>query len=208
MTRRETVKVWDLPLRIFHWSLVFFFTLAFVTHEGPESVHVMAGYAVALLVIFRIIWGFVGTRHARFVDFVYGPRAVGDYLKRLFTGRPEHFYGHNPAGAWMVFMLLACLIVTSWTGLKIYALEEGRGPLALEAPSIVSVAYANGDEHEEEHGEHSEEEEFWEELHEGVAFFNVFLVLVHIVGAVGASVLHRENLILSMVTGRKPRHGG
>lgn len=201
MDRNNYVKVWDLPVRICHWGLVLFFTVAFVSQEGPEAIHVFAGYVVAGLVILRIIWGFAGTGHARFSDFLYGPSEVAAYLKSILSGRPRHYYGHNPAGAWMIFLLLASLILTSWTGLKAYA-SEGGGPLALDTPSVVSVAYADGGD------DNGDGHEFWEEVHEVAAFFNLFLVAVHITGAIVASLIHRENLILAMITGRKPRHGG
>ena len=202
----KTVKVWDPLVRIFHWSLVVFFFTAYASAEEAEGLHVFAGYVVLALVLFRIIWGFVGTKHARFTDFVYGPAAIARYLKGLFTGRPAHYLGHNPAGGVMVIALLVFLLLTCWSGLETYG-AEGHGPLAGGGASIASVAHADGDDDDDERYEHRPaaegDEEFWEEVHEFFAGFTLFLVIVHILGAIVSSVLHRENLIMAMVTGRK-----
>jgi cytochrome b len=209
------IRVWDPLVRVFHWSLVATFTLAYFTGEEESLVHVYAGYVVAGLLAFRVVWGFVGTRYARFSNFLYSPRRTVQYLKGLFSGTPEHFTGHNPAGGWMIIMLLVSLLLTSYTGLKVYGLE-GHGPLAdggLEI-GLVTTAYADDDE-DEEHGEHeghedgeeeSEAEEFWEEVHEFFANFTVLLVLVHVAGVIVASRQHRENLVRAMITGNKATH--
>jgi cytochrome b len=209
------IRVWDPLVRVFHWSLVATFTLAYFTGEEESLVHVYAGYVVAGLLAFRVVWGFVGTRYARFSNFLYSPRRTVQYLKGLFSGTPEHFTGHNPAGGWMIIMLLVSLLLTSYTGLKVYGLE-GHGPLAdggLEI-GLVTNAYADDDE-DEEHGEHeghedgeeeSEAEEFWEEVHEFFANFTVLLVLVHVAGVIVASRQHRENLVRAMITGNKATH--
>lgn len=93
--------VWDAPVRVFHWLLAISFAVAYLSAESERwgLVHVTAGYTMAGLVAFRVVWGLVGTRHARFTDFVRGPRAVLGYLRSLVTGRPQHHAGHNPAGA-------------------------------------------------------------------------------------------------------------
>lgn len=206
----RTVKVWDPLVRIFHWSLVVFFFTAYLSAEEAEGLHVFAGYVVLALVLFRIVWGFVGTRHARFTDFVYGPAAIARYLGGLFTGRPGHYLGHNPAGGAMIIVLLLFLLITCWSGLETYG-AEGHGPLAGEGVSIASAAYANGDDDDEwyEHRGGAEgAEEFWEEVHEFFAGFTLFLVILHILGAIVSSVLHGENLIKAMVTGRKAQPPG
>lgn len=192
-------------MRLFHWTLVAAFIIAYVTGEEESLVHIYAGYYIIGLLAFRIIWGFVGTRHARFSDFVYAPRRTLQYLKGMFSGTPEHFTGHNPAGGWMVMMLLVSLLLTSYTGLKVYGLE-GHGPLAAGGVEVtlVTPAYADDDEHDghEGHGE-AEGEEFWEELHELFANLTVLLVVIHVVGVIVASRLHRENLVRAMITGNK-----
>jgi cytochrome b len=112
------VLVWDAPVRVFHWLLAASFIGAFLTAESERwrLVHVTLGYTVGGLVVFRVLWGLLGTRHARFADFVRGPRAVVAYLKSLFGGGAAgHPVGHNPAGAWAILGMLAgsALIVAS-----------------------------------------------------------------------------------------------
>ena len=111
-----TVRVWDVFVRVFHWSLVILFVAAFVTGDGSERLHIAVGYAIAVLVALRIVWGFVGTRHARFASFVHGPRAVKRYLLSLVSLHPERHVGHNPAGGWAVLALLGLGAVTALTG--------------------------------------------------------------------------------------------
>ena len=203
------VRVWDPLVRLFHWSLVAAFIIAYVTGEEESMVHIYAGYYILGLLAFRVIWGFMGTRYARFSDFIYSPRRTLQYLKGLFAGKPEHFLGHNPAGGWMIVMLLVSLALTTWTGLKYYGLE-GHGPLAAGDIEVTLVTTARADEdgreaHEGrgEGGEHSPEQEFWEELHEFFANLTVLLVVIHVAGVVVSSRLHGENLVRAMITGRK-----
>jgi cytochrome b len=110
------VQVWDPFVRIFHWSLVGLFVLAFVTGDETEWAHLTAGYAIAALVLLRIIWGFVGPRHARFSDFVRTPREVTDYVRSAIRLRAPRYLGHNPTGGAMIIALLAMLIGISATG--------------------------------------------------------------------------------------------
>jgi len=127
----ERVLVWDLPVRIFHWTLVASFAGAWLTAESESwrLVHVTLGYTVAALVAFRIVWGFAGTRYARFAEFVKGPSAVVAYVKSMLAGRPTHFVGHNPAGAIAIVALLALAALVSLTG---WAMYEEIGGKALE----------------------------------------------------------------------------
>ncbi len=212
LNEQRTVPVWDLGVRLFHWSLVVLFVVAYLSGEEPIVVHAYAGYGIMGLLVFRIVWGFIGTQHARFGDFLFGPAKVLHYLKSLFTGSPEHYLGHNPAGGWMVLLLLLSLAATTWSGLEAYG-AEGQGPLATDGISFVSAAYANGDEHDEddehdEHGERHEDhreggDEFWEEVHEALSNFTVFLIVIHLLGVFVSSLLHGENLVSAMVNGRK-----
>ena len=111
------VPVWDRFVRAFHWTLLTSFVVAFASHEdGYGSVHLVSGYVVALLVVARLIWGIVGSHHARFADFVRGPRAVMAYVGELLRSRAKRFLGHNPAGGTMIVVMLALLIVISVTG--------------------------------------------------------------------------------------------
>ena len=110
------VRVWDAFVRIFHWSLVGLFILAFVTGDEIEWLHLAAGYAIAVLILLRIIWGFVGPQHARFSDFVRTPREVTGYVRSAIRLRAPRYLGHNPAGGAMIIALLAMLIGISATG--------------------------------------------------------------------------------------------
>ena len=110
------VQVWDPFVRIFHWSLVGLFVIAFVTGDETEWLHLTAGYSIAALVLLRIIWGFVGPRHARFSDFVRTPREVTDYVHSAMRLRAPRYLGHNPAGGAMIIALLAMLVGISATG--------------------------------------------------------------------------------------------
>lgn len=210
------IRVWDPLIRLFHWSLVATFTVAYFTGEEDSPVHIWSGYAVIGLVIFRIAWGFIGTRHARFGDFLYSPARTVQYLKSLVTRHPESYLGHTPAGGWMILLLLGAVLVTSLTGIKVYGLE-GHGPLAAGGPGITLVAAARaGDEDDDgdrergnahgqrtDAGEEDAAEEFWEELHEFFANLTVLLIFVHVAGVIVTSAIHRENLVKAMLTGYK-----
>ena len=214
---KETVKVWDIFVRIFHWSLVVAFVIAYLTAEEENLLHIYSGYAVLGLITFRVFWGIVGTRYARFTNFIYSPFKVIRYLKSTLTGHPEYFLGHNPAGGYMVIALLTSLFVVTISGLKIYAIEEGRGPLAGENTPLVPIenAYADRDEYEDEfefekeheYPEHEnygeDEEEYWEEIHEVSTNITLVLILLHIAGVFISCHVHKENLIKAMVTGKK-----
>ena len=119
---RPRTLVWDAPVRVFHWLLALCFATAWLTSESErwQLVHITAGYTMAGLVVFRILWGLVGTRHARFTDFVRGPRAVGSYLRSLVRRQPEHHAGHNPAGALAILALLALAGLATATGWATY----------------------------------------------------------------------------------------
>jgi cytochrome b len=114
--RPETVPVWDPLVRVFHWSLVVAFATAWLTAEESRSVHEAAGYVVAGLVAFRILWGFVGPRRARFADFVRSPAAVVGFLRDTARFRAPRHLGHNPAGGAMVVALLLALAVITGSG--------------------------------------------------------------------------------------------
>lgn len=166
------VKVWDPFVRVFHWSLVTLFALAFLTSELSETAHIWIGYAILVLVGVRIAWGFVGTRHARFGDFVYRPAEVVAYVRDALTFRAKRYLGHNPAGGGMVVALILALLAVSGTGIMMTM------------------------------------DRFWgvkwiEEVHEAAAFATLALVGLHVAGVLFSSLAHRENLVRSMLTGRK-----
>jgi cytochrome b len=176
------VRVWDPFIRIFHWTLVIAFTVAYLTEE-PLILHVWAGYVVVTLVVARVVWGFVGAQHARFADFVYRPATALSYLRELVRMRGKRYLGHSPAGGYMVILLLVMLAATGIAGLIVYGGEEQAGPLA----GMVSKATA----------------ENFEEIHELLANVTLALIFVHVAAVIFASFAHRENLPRAMVTGWK-----
>ena len=164
--------VWDAPVRVFHWLAVLCFAGAYLTAESERwrLVHVTLGYTLAGLVAFRLVWGFIGPRHARFAQFVRGPAAAMAYLRALASGKPPHHAGHNPAGALAIVALLALsagVVATGW----------------------MTYADWGGDR--------------FEDLHEAAANTMLALVVVHVVAVLASSMLHRENLVRAMFTGRK-----
>jgi len=116
-SRSAEVKVWDIAVRLFHWSLVTAYVLAWLSADEWDRFHNQAGYVVAGLIGFRIIWGLVGTRHARFSDFLYRPSTVLRYLRDSVVGRAKRYLGHNPAGGIMVVALLLSIIGVSVSGI-------------------------------------------------------------------------------------------
>ena len=126
-TRTQRIRIWDAPVRVFHWLLVLCFAGAYLTAESEvwRLVHVTLGYTLGGLLAFRLVWGVVGTRYARFSHFVRGPAAVIQDLKSLRSGRPEHHLGHNPAGAVAIILLMAMGLGIVATG---YATFNDLGP--------------------------------------------------------------------------------
>lgn len=187
MKATNTVRVWDPVVRIFHWALVAAFTIAYASGEDFLTLHSWAGYLIVALLMIRIIWGFIGTRHARFSDFVYRPKTVRQFLKDTVQFKARRYIGHNPAGGAMVILLMVSLVMTCFTGLLVLGAEEHAGPLA----HWFSGSYSHWGE-------------VTEEAHEFFANFTVLLVFVHIAGVIIESFIHKENLISAMITGFKP----
>jgi cytochrome b len=179
------LKVWDPLIRIFHWSLAGFFLLAYFLEGDWMSLHSHAGYTVALLILFRLLWGIIGSRHARFADFVASSTAVFSYLVQLARRNATRHVGHDPAGAAMILVLLTGASTTAFTGMSLFAME-GSGPLA---GTFVS-SWPGG---------------LVTEVHELAANFTLAMVAVHVLGVLLTSLSHRENLIRSMLTGKKAR---
>ena len=187
----DKVRVWDPLIRIFHWLLVAAFTIAYFTDDEDLLLpHVWAGYVVVGLLVFRFLWGFVGTAYARFSSFIYAPSTVVTFLWETFQGEPKRYLGHNPAGGWMIILLLALLTLLSVTGLVLYGADEHAGPLA------GLMAGTGGDV-----------EEVFEALHEFFANLTIFLVIIHVAGVVVESILNKENLVWAMVSGYKRGEG-
>jgi len=120
--RRARILVWDAPVRVAHWLMVISFSGAYLSAESERwrLLHVTLGYTLAALVLFRIVWGLVGTRHARFANFVRGPKAAARYLAGLLRGKPEHYTGHNPAGALAILALLGLALGVAASGWALY----------------------------------------------------------------------------------------
>jgi cytochrome b len=210
---KQKVYVWDPIIRLFHWILVASFTVAYFTGEDESLVHIYAGYIVLGLIAVRLLWGLVGSKHARFSDFVRSPVQALVYLKGLVGGGVKNYVGHNPAAGWMVIALLVSLLATTVSGLQVYGLE-GHGPLAQTVAERNLAPEAGGGtgtvrmnaEHEDEAGDEDggeDGEEFWEEVHEFFANFTVFLIALHLLGVALSSYRHRQNLVRAMVTGYK-----
>ncbi len=146
----QKILVWDWPVRLGHWLMVGGFTLAWLTGDSEtfRLVHVIAGATVLGVATFRLPWGFIGSRYARFVDFVRGPAAVKDYVLSLLRLQPAHHVGHNPAGGWAIALLLGLGILTSLAGWAIYNdigghwLEEVHEALAATMLTVVIVHVA------------------------------------------------------------------
>ncbi|KPK50479.1 MAG: cytochrome B [Acidithiobacillales bacterium SM23_46] len=146
----DKILVWDLPTRVFHWLLATSFVGAFVTAESEHfrDVHVVLGYTVAGLIGFRLLWGMIGTRYANFRSFVFGPRAVLEYLISLFTRTPELYVGHNPVGSWAIWTLLALGLLSAGSGYAVYSdlggewLEEVHEALSNTMLAVVAVHIA------------------------------------------------------------------
>ena len=180
------VKVWDAPVRLFHWLLVLLFAFMFFSGKsGSEWLewHVRAGYAVLSLVLFRVLWGFFGSTHARFGSFLSGPAACIECLRHLMKRTPSPYAGHNPLGGWMVLVLLLALLFQAGTGLFSNDDVLFEGPLA----SLVSKAMSD-----RLSGWHA-----WN--------FNLLLLLagLHIVAVLYHAGFMKENLIGAMFTGVK-----
>jgi cytochrome b len=207
-SRPTSILVRDPLVRFGHWALVAAFAVAYLSAEeeagGPDPLHVWGGYVVGAIVVLRVMWGFVGPRHARFTDFVRSPIVALGYFIDLLYGRARRYVGHSPAGGAMVIALLVCLAATVVTGLIAYG-EQGKGPLAAV---LVTDANANGNEASyrsitERRGE--ERESVIGELHGLLANITLAVVVAHVFGVAVASVVHKENLVLAMITGRKRR---
>jgi len=180
------VRVWDLPTRLFHWVLVALIVLLYATGEYDVldmRWHFWAGYATLALLLFRVLWGFLGSQTSRFRDFVRGPFAVAAYVRALFSTNRKPSVGHNPLGGWSVLALLLCVAVQSVTGLFSSDEIDSDGPFVAHVP-VKTVKLMTRLHH-------------WNQ--------NVLLILigVHVAAVVLYLLLRHENLIGPMISGRK-----
>jgi cytochrome b len=181
----QVVKVWDLPTRLFHWTLVALMIVQWLTAEESSTMgyHVWGGYAVLALVLFRLIWGFVGSETARFSDFVRGPDAALEYVRALLRGETPHYLGHNPLGAWSIVAMLVLLLVQAGTGL--FANDD----ILIEGPLYAWVSKDTSD---------------WLTTIHKLNFNLLLLVIaVHLSAVLFYLLVKRENLIHPMLSGRK-----
>lgn len=188
--KRETkVRVWDIPIRLFHWILVSCFVIAWFTLDNRYlDIHIFAGYLMGGLILFRILWGFIGSPYARFHDFAFGYSEVRDYLKEVLSKRPPRFIGHNPAGSWAIYLLLVLGLLVVITGLLVFGGEEQQGPLA----GLLNFPQGR----------------FAREFHEWLSWLMLGVVIIHLIGVLVESLMHRENLVIAMLTGFKSSAAG
>ena len=187
----ERVPVWDLPTRIFHWLLVVLVGLSFATGwTGGDAlqIHQWSGITILVLLLFRVAWGFIGGRHARFVAFVRGPVAVLRYARGLGQSGAARFVGHNPLGGWSVLLMLLSLFVQVGTGL--FAQDEDLG---FEGPLAARVSGATS--------------RFLTHVHHVNLKVLYVLLGLHVLAILFYLVAKRENLVLPMITGAKPWQG-
>lgn len=187
LTHSSLRKVWDLPVRVFHWILALAFVVAYATQRlGIEyfKYHLWSGYTVVVLVSFRIIWGLVGTRHARFWNFIWHPVVTLRYAWGWLRGTEQHFAGHNPLGGLMVVALLMSLLVQAATGLVANDEIFNTGPLYGYVTPDTSLQLTS--------------------LHRQLFYWISAAVALHILAVLAHWLFKKENLIKPMFTGHKP----
>ena len=180
--------VWDLPVRIFHWALAASVVTAFVTHQlGVDyfEYHRWSGYTVIVLLVFRLIWGFVGPKHARFLQFVRGPKATWQYARKLRNRQAPHSAGHNPLGALMVLVLLGGFLVQAVAGLFADDQIFNTGPLQPLVSGDVSLGLTT--------------------LHRTLFYWLAGAIALHVAAVLAHWLLWKDNLVTAMFSGRK-RH--
>ncbi len=186
-TSRSRVLIWDIPVRLFHWTQLALFVSLFVTAEVLDDkieLHAKLGLVLLALVLFRLLWGFAGSSYARFTQFLKGPRSVFAYIPSLFS-RQNHFEaGHNPLGGWMVITLL--LLVLAQAVLGLFANDDIMfdGPLAYLISKDTSDLLTS--------------------LHEDLFHALLILVGLHVAAVIWHKLAKRDNLLATMITGYKP----
>ncbi len=181
----QAIRVWDRPTRLFHWLFAVATVTAFITGDSPRhtDLHTFCGYLVLALITFRLVWGFIGGRHARFSAFVRKPLTAIAYLRALAAHQAPHTTGHNPAGGWAVLAMLGMNLLIGITGILVLGAEEGFGPLAGWSDVGTGVAL--------------------HELHELLAWSLMAVVVLHIAAVIYESRSEGQNLAAGMLHGRK-----
>jgi cytochrome b len=192
------VRVWDPVVRAVHWVLAAAVIVDWFTDE-PLWMHTWLGYLALALVVLRMVWGFVGPEHARFVSFVRGPQLVFDYLAGLVRFSSQRYLGHSPAGGAMIVALLIMIAATAGTGMANLAADRGEGPLASVIAKVERPPRVPGQRRPPL---------LMKQVHETVANITIALVVLHVLGVALASFAHRENLVRAMITGRKRAEAG
>lgn len=183
---QHMVKIWDIAVRSFHWLLLSAVAITYITEDDLLTVHAYAGYFIAGLISLRLIWGIIGSKHARFTSFVKSPRIVKQYLKEILQFKAKRHLGHNPAGGAMVLLLLLLLSISIISGIAAYATEASAGPLVGHI-QILPLFIQNS----------------LEDIHELFANLTLLLIFLHVAGVAFASLQHKENLVKSMINGYK-----
>jgi len=182
----EKRLVWDLPLRLFHWLLVLSLAASWATAKAGfewTEIHFWLGYFTLGLLVFRILWGFVGPRHARFSSFLKGPGSIWQYARGLIGGPVVHTVGHNPLGGLMVVVMLALLLFQGVTGL--FATDD----IVWSGPYNPAVSGATGKQ--------------LTSLHHANFNFILAAVALHILAIAYYGFVKRQNLVVAMLTGKK-----
>lgn len=183
----KKIRVWDLPVRLFHWVLVVLIAVSIITQEiGGNAMdwHFRSGYAVLALIAFRLVWGLVGTRYARFSDFIHGPTAIIAYFRGKSSESTERFHGHNPVGSLSVFALLGVILIQAVSGL--FANDD----IASEGPLVKFISKDLSDQFTWFHTEVS-------------AWVVYFLIGLHILAIAYYYAGKKQNLVTPMITGDK-----
>ncbi len=184
---QQSTRIWDLPLRLFHWSFAGCVAITWGLGKfGPDvmTLHFWFGYAVLALLAFRLIWGFIGSKTARFSSFIYGPKAVARYLAKLPKREPSNWKGHNPLGGLFVFILLGVIGAQAALGLFVDPEDYlNVGPLA-DWVGIEGARTALA----------------W---HSILAKATLFVVVLHVLAILFYRFWKRENLVTPMITGSR-----
>jgi len=181
----QKTLIWDLPMRLVHWLMAGSFVIAYMTAEDNRFlfVHVNAGYLFFYLILFRILWGFVGNHFSRFSSFTFSLTSALDYFKAIVNGDANRYLGHNPVGSWAIYLIFALGTLLSVSGILVFAGEEGHG---IFAPY---VSYFIG--------------ELSKTPHELMANGLFLIIIVHVMGVIFESYYHHENLVAAMFHGKK-----
>jgi cytochrome b len=189
MDEKKRVRVWDLPVRLFHWALVILLVTSYFSGRAGGDwmdLHFWSGYAILTLLLFRIAWGFLGSTTARFSHFVKGPAAWFIYLRNFVMGRSTYDVGHNPVGGIMVLVLIFAVLAQAVAGLFSADTDLGtvNGPLA----NLIADKWVDR----------------LTDFHKWWINVLICLTALHVLAALIYLVWKRQNLIGSMFTGRKP----